>query len=704
MRITSKMISSTYLRNLNGLATDLNKYNNQIASGREFSKAAEDPASAVRAYRLRENLSRINGYSSNVTYANSYLTNAESVLNGMESTLIESKAKILQALNGTQSQNERRIIATELRSVQEQLLQSLNSNDFGIYIFGGSNTDSKPFSTGDSGQLVYNGYNVADMNSNVTLPHTLEEIDWANSEYGLNTTMPYRYDYVGELEEVARPSAMPDPTDTATYPLGESDPAYTADMATYLASVATEPDPTDTATYPGGESDAAYITDKQNYDEYKSYDIYQNLLARRDANRDAFAKNTLNYNLTDPSADDYIGVIDEVAKPSAMPLVENYVSDAEFNKAMDEYIESVTVAPVKDDYDGGTESVAYKKALNLYKLENEYPDSTDTAKYPLGESDPAYLADVAAYEAGMPNPSDYCSGNNSTAWEEDLEAYRVSYMAANAAPDPTDTSLYPLGEADPAYVADLAAYNNSVDAAVSAYSTTLVPTDSRYDPAAYTAATAKYAVESVEYAEYKAYDDAVTQRDANRDAVEDVRAAALQKRLEDDTLYLDIGLDVEFANDGQEVVDSSVFKYSLTGLMVMKAGTTTVSVDNGLKTYDLEVANNLYDMLGQLVKEFEKPDSEYSYDAANAIYGVFNDSTAVVVNNMTLIGTKSSYLDFTESRLDTLTLNLQERQVDVEGVDSYKAIINFKTTQASQQAALQMGNYIIQSSIFDYLS
>jgi len=59
---------------------------------------------------------------------------------------------------GTSSADERKIIATELRGIQNQLLQTLNSQSSDIYYFGGSNTDVLPFTLDANGKLAYNGY------------------------------------------------------------------------------------------------------------------------------------------------------------------------------------------------------------------------------------------------------------------------------------------------------------------------------------------------------------------------------------------------------------------------------------------------------------------------------------------------------------------------------------------------------------------
>ncbi|MCG2728709.1 MAG: hypothetical protein L6276_00225, partial [Acetobacterium sp.] len=155
-------MTSKYSTNLNSLSSDLDKLNNQVVTGRKYSRTSEDVSSAVRGYQIRRNLSKLEGYQDNIRHADDFLTNSESTLGQMESSLSEATDKILQGMNGPQSDDTRKIIATELRTIQDQLLQTLNTSASGMYLFGGSNSE-KPFAV-VSGKLQYNGRNLDDLN------------------------------------------------------------------------------------------------------------------------------------------------------------------------------------------------------------------------------------------------------------------------------------------------------------------------------------------------------------------------------------------------------------------------------------------------------------------------------------------------------------------------------------------------------------
>ena len=155
MRITNRMITTKYISSVNNLASDLYKLNAQISSGRSFSKASENTSAAIRAFQVRRDMSSTEGYTSNIQHAQSTLANSELSISQIQELVQTAQAKVLQGQNDTQSDSERKIIATDLRNIQEQLLQTLNSNSSGSYYFSGSNTDNKPFEV-VGGKLSYN--------------------------------------------------------------------------------------------------------------------------------------------------------------------------------------------------------------------------------------------------------------------------------------------------------------------------------------------------------------------------------------------------------------------------------------------------------------------------------------------------------------------------------------------------------------------
>ncbi|MDR1246296.1 MAG: hypothetical protein LBK57_04635 [Clostridiales Family XIII bacterium] len=155
MRITNRIVTEKYLRSVNNIAVELDRLNNQVTTGKKFTKVSEDTPAAVKAFQIRKDIARVEGYKSSVQHANGMLSNAESSIMKVQELLHDSREKIIQGLNGTQSSEEREIISTHIKNLQQQMLQLLNSNSADVYYFGGNSVRQEPFSVAEDGSLQY---------------------------------------------------------------------------------------------------------------------------------------------------------------------------------------------------------------------------------------------------------------------------------------------------------------------------------------------------------------------------------------------------------------------------------------------------------------------------------------------------------------------------------------------------------------------
>jgi len=168
MRITSGMITSRYVRDLNNGLSNLNNLSRKVETGRKFFKGSEDPVSAVKAYRLRRETVYNEDVKKNIGEADSQLLSAESSLMGLRKGLTTAKTQTLKGINGTMSSGDRKIIATKLRNIQETMINTMNAEYDGKYVFGGSSMEKPPFEKNSAGDLIYKGVNVSNITSSDT--------------------------------------------------------------------------------------------------------------------------------------------------------------------------------------------------------------------------------------------------------------------------------------------------------------------------------------------------------------------------------------------------------------------------------------------------------------------------------------------------------------------------------------------------------
>jgi len=158
--------------------------------------------------------------------------------------------------------------------------------------------------------------------------------------------------------------------------------------------------------------------------------------------------------------------------------------------------------------------------------------------------------------------------------------------------------------------------------------------------------------------------------------------------LTNETINVDIGLGMTFGLDGKLNQDT-VFNMSMSGINFMGHGET-----NGMP-------NNLYTLIGKIKDELRDPN--FDIDNITPYIGKFEVQKKQVLVSITDIGAKTNYLDFIKLRNEDNQFNINEKILDVEYVDPAEAIVNFKMQEYSYNAALSMGNKILQNSFIDFM-
>ena len=186
MRITTSAILRNYQGGLSKVAVQLNSDQNKVLTQRSFSTAAENPAAATQAFKLRKSYASNINYISNTEDAISKIETISS--SGLEMHTVAKNAKemILQAINGSTSAEGRATIAASLRGYQETLVLSANAKYGDDFMFGGANNSEAPFEL-VNGELQYFGINVntTDPTEKATLDKLLSEEVLIDLGFGL---------------------------------------------------------------------------------------------------------------------------------------------------------------------------------------------------------------------------------------------------------------------------------------------------------------------------------------------------------------------------------------------------------------------------------------------------------------------------------------------------------------------------------------
>lgn len=162
MRITNSMLIRKYNKNLTASMSGYSNASEKAYTGRQFQKVSEDTSKAVVAMQTRRQLTRIEGYQSNILAAESHLQVSESLMMDFHDLYKEAYTNTLQGKNGTYTETQHKIIANNLAGIQDSMMKVLNSKSDEKYVFAGAASQTMPYATDENGYLVFNGSDVED--------------------------------------------------------------------------------------------------------------------------------------------------------------------------------------------------------------------------------------------------------------------------------------------------------------------------------------------------------------------------------------------------------------------------------------------------------------------------------------------------------------------------------------------------------------
>ncbi|MBQ6441207.1 MAG: flagellar hook-associated protein 3 [Lachnospiraceae bacterium] len=143
MRITNNVIMRNTKTNINGNKINVNEKNNQMSSQKKIDRPSDDPVIAVRALRLRSNLSELKQYlKTNIEEAESWMNITDTALYNMRGIMNDMHTLCDHAANDTLNQDDRNQILAQLRQNQEQIFAEGNADYAGRTVFTGWKTDT----------------------------------------------------------------------------------------------------------------------------------------------------------------------------------------------------------------------------------------------------------------------------------------------------------------------------------------------------------------------------------------------------------------------------------------------------------------------------------------------------------------------------------------------------------------------------------
>ena len=145
MRITDRITSTNMIQSINRSQGKLEKYNNQLSSMKEISKPSDDPLRASQIMNLNNSLIQNEEFSVTIADTTDWTNMQDSALENATNSLRRITTLIQSASTGTMSDSDRQAVKAEMETEISTLVDSLNTNFGGKYVFSGMNTTTKPF-------------------------------------------------------------------------------------------------------------------------------------------------------------------------------------------------------------------------------------------------------------------------------------------------------------------------------------------------------------------------------------------------------------------------------------------------------------------------------------------------------------------------------------------------------------------------------
>ncbi len=162
MRISSSMMNRQFLSNLDSLYNTMSKQQTQVSTGKAFQTASEDPINAVKSMDINAELNRVEQYENNMDEAETILNGQEEAMGTITDSLSEVMEVIQQGLNSTYNDTNKESFAQVVDAAKENIIDFLNTDYGGKYLFGGWNTSSAPLDN-ESGTYTFNGSSIEGM-------------------------------------------------------------------------------------------------------------------------------------------------------------------------------------------------------------------------------------------------------------------------------------------------------------------------------------------------------------------------------------------------------------------------------------------------------------------------------------------------------------------------------------------------------------
>ncbi|MFA4133369.1 MULTISPECIES: flagellar hook-associated protein FlgL [unclassified Brevibacillus] len=151
VRVTQNMLNSNMLRNLHNSMRNMDRLQDQLASGKKIAKPSDDPVVAARGMFYRSSLMENEQYTRNVDEAKSWLDMTDSTMDEVGNVMKRIKELLIYSADGAISPEDLKTMGSEVQELKNHLGTLANQQINGKYIFAGTDTNIAPYDAAANG-------------------------------------------------------------------------------------------------------------------------------------------------------------------------------------------------------------------------------------------------------------------------------------------------------------------------------------------------------------------------------------------------------------------------------------------------------------------------------------------------------------------------------------------------------------------------
>jgi flagellar hook-associated protein 3 FlgL len=144
-RITSNMIARSVLADLNEVSSRLSKTQQRMSSGKQITRASDDPYGASRALSLRGDIAGTQQYQRNVSEAVAWQSVTDAALGKITGAIHRARELAIQGASDSAGPAARAAAAAEIDQLIESVKQEANASYGGRFVFSGTATNVRPY-------------------------------------------------------------------------------------------------------------------------------------------------------------------------------------------------------------------------------------------------------------------------------------------------------------------------------------------------------------------------------------------------------------------------------------------------------------------------------------------------------------------------------------------------------------------------------